>query len=93
MNSSRIIVIIIILAAIGGSYYYFQIYNIAPTPAGSNQTVIDLDNRLNEIRPLASVILDTSLFNNPFFRLLQPRIATTSAPISSPGRLNPFASY
>ncbi len=92
MTLQRIIVIILILAGIGGAYYYFQVYSAAPASEGSSPAVAELDARLNEIRPLASVDLDTSVFNNIFFRSLQPAaVATTSAP--APGRINPFTPY
>ena len=94
MNWQRIIIIILILAVVGGGYYYFQVYNVTPTPEGgsSSSTVADLDARLNEIRPLAAVNLDLSLFDNPFFRLVKP-ITATSGPAVVPGRANPFTPY
>lgn len=76
----------------GGGYYYFQVYNVTPTAEGGSSVVADLDARLNDIRPLAAVELDLSLFDNPFFHLLKPIIAT-SGPAILPGRLNPFTPY
>lgn len=92
MDFQRIIVIIFILIMAGGGYYYFQVYNAVPTPEGGSTVVADLDARLTEIRPLASVELDTSLFDNAFFRSLKPLMATTG-PSVLPGRLNPFTPY
>ncbi len=92
MDLQRIILIILILAVVGGGYYYFQVYNVTPTPEGGSSVVADLDARLNEIRPLAAVELDLSLFDNAFFHLLKPIIAT-SGPVVVPGRFNPFTPY
>ena len=94
MDTQRIIIIILILIAIAGGYYYFQVYNVAPTPEGSSlsSVVAELDVKLNEIRPLAGVELDLSLFDNSFFRLLKP-ITATSGPAVVPGRANPFTPY
>jgi len=92
MDWQRIILIIFILLVVGGGYYYFQVYNVTPTPEGGSSTVADLDARLNEIRPLAVVELDLSLFDNSFFRLLKP-ITATSGPAVLPGRFNPFTPY
>lgn len=94
MDWQRIIIIILILAAVGGGYYYFQVINVAPTSEGGSMNTIisDLDARLNEIRPLAVIELDLSLFDNSFFRLLKPVIAT-SGPAVAPGRANPFTPY
>lgn len=92
MDWQRIILIILILAAVAGGYYYFQVYNVEPTPEGGSSAVAGLDARLNEIRPLAAVEFDLSLFDNPFFLLLQPIIATSSSAVV-PGRLNPFVPY
>ena len=82
MDQQRIIIIILILIALAGGYYYFQVYNIAPTPEGGSSVVAELDARLNEIRPLAMVELDLSLFDNSFFRLLEP-ITATSGPVTT----------
>lgn len=94
MDLPRIILIILILLLVGGGYYYFQVYNVASTLEGdsSNSVIADLDARLNEIRPLAAIELDLSLFDNPFFTLLKP-ITATSGPAVIPGRVNPFTPY
>lgn len=92
MDWQRTLLIIIILIVLGGGYYYYQVYGIAPTAEGGSPIVIDLDARLNAIRPLASVQLDTSLFNNTFFRSLKVVTATTGQ-LVIPGRTNPFLPY
>lgn len=92
MDLQRIILILLLLTVVGGGYYYFQIYNAESLPEGRNQAVIDLDVRLNEIRPIASVEIDTSLFENTFFRSLKTVVAT-STPVLTPGRKNPFAPF
>ena len=94
MDIKRIIIIILIIAALGGGYYYFQVYNTTPAIEGSsgNQVVADLDTRLNEIRPLATVELDTAIFGNVFFRALQIATATTGQAVVA-GRVNPFTPY
>ena len=94
MDLQRIIIIILILLVIGGAYYYFQVYNVEPTVEGGSASlmVAELDARLNEIRPLAAVELDLSLFDNPYFRLAKPTVAT-SGPAVVPGRSNPFKPY
>ena len=94
MDWQRIIIIIVILLVIGGGYYYFQVYNVTPTTEGgsASSVIAELDAKLNEIRPLAAVELDLSLFDNSFFRLLKPIVAT-SGPEVIPGRSNPFTPY
>ena len=94
MDIKRIIIVILVIAGLGGGYYYFQVYNTAPAIEGSsdNQVVVDLDTRLNAIRPLATVELDTSIFGNVFFRALQVAIATTGQAVVA-GRVNPFTPY
>lgn len=94
MDFQRIILIIIILLAIGGAYYYFQVYNVEPTAEGGSASpvVAELDARLGEIRPLAAVELDLSIFDNSFFRLLKPITATSGLAVV-PGRSNPFTPY
>lgn len=77
---------------LGGGYYYYQVYNVTPNPEGGSSVVADLGARLNEIRPLASVELDFSLFDNASFRSLKVVMATTG-PSVLPGRLNPFTPY
>lgn len=92
MDRQRFILIVLILILLGGGYYYYKVYNVAPTPEGESKVIAEADTRLNEIRPIADVQLDLSLFNNPFFLSLQPVFpATTSAAL--PGRLNPFTPY
>ena len=91
MDLQRILIIILAILVLGGGYYY-QVYNIAPTTPGSNPVIADLDARLNDIRPLASTDLDTSLFDNVFFLSLNIVTATTG-PAVHPGRANPFLPY
>jgi hypothetical protein len=94
MDWQRIIIVIVILVVVGGGYYYFQVYNAEPTAEGGSLSskVAELDARLNEIRPLATVELDLSLFDNSFFRLLKPITATSGSEVV-PGRSNPFTPY
>ena len=92
MNLQRTFLIVLILIVLGGGYYYYQVYNVAPTPEGGNQALADLDAKLNDIRPLASVEFNTSILNNAFFHSLKViPVATTSAVV--PGRANPFLPY
>ena len=92
MDWQRTLLIVFILAVLGGGYYYYQVYNVVPTAAGSNQAVADLDAKLNNIRPLASVDFDTSIFNNAFFRSLKVIAAATGSAVVA-GRANPFVAY
>ena len=92
MDLKRIILILVVLIALGGGYYYFQVYNIAPTQEGGSPIIADIDARLNEIRPLASVELDTSIFNNVYFRSLKVITATSGVEVI-PGRTNPFLPF
>lgn len=92
MDRQRTLLIVLILILLGGGYYYYQVYNIAPTAEGGSQAIAEVDLRLNEIRPLALIQLDTSIFNNPFFHSLRPLAAATSSSVL-PGRSNPFLPY
>lgn len=92
MDRSRIFPIILILMLLGGGYYYYQVYSVAPTTEGGSQVIAEADSRLNEIRPLASVQLDTSIFDNPFFHSLRPLTAAASSSVL-PGRSNPFVAF
>jgi len=91
MDLQRIILIVLVLFVIGGGYYY-QVSGTTAAPSGSNLIIADLDAKLVDIRPLATVAFDTSLFNNPAFRLLKS-ITATSGPDVLPGRQNPFISF
>ena len=94
MDLQRILVIVLVLMVLGSGYYYYYYQSSAVTPATaeSNPVIAELDARLNEIRPLASIELDTSLFDNAFFRSLKIITATTG-PAVIPGRVNPFVPY
>ena len=92
MDWQRTLWIILILIVLGGGYYYYQVYNVAPAAEGGNPVIAELDTKLNDIRPLASVEFDTSIFNNAFFRSLQVITASTTLTVV-PGRANPFLSY
>ena len=92
MDSQRILLIILILMTLGVGYYYYQVYHVVPATSKQNSAVADLDARLNEIRPLASVELDISIFENAFFRSLKIITATTGERVL-PGRTNPFLPF
>ena len=92
MDLQRILLIILVLFVLGGGYYYFQVYNVTPSAEGGSPVVAQLDARLNDIRPLAAVQIDASIFSNPFFRSLQV-ITASSTNVTTPGRVNPFVPY
>lgn len=92
MDLQRTSLIIFVLFIIGGAYYYFQVSGTTPAAAGSNPVIAELDAKLVDIRPLAAVAFDTSLFQNPSFRSLKS-IMATSGPEVLPGRQNPFISF
>ena len=92
MDLQRIISIVLVLFVIGGGYYYYQVSGANPGASESNPVIADLDAKLIEIRPLATVAFDTSLFNSVAFRSLKSINATTG-PDVLPGRQNPFVSF
>ncbi|MDP3779471.1 MAG: hypothetical protein Q8R30_05520 [bacterium] len=92
MDTQRIILIVLVLLVIGGGYYYYQVSGVTSDTGGSNPIIADLDAKLVDIRPLATVAFDTSLFENSSFRSLKSITATTG-PEVLPGRQNPFLSF
>ena len=77
---------------VGGGYYYYQASYTPSTATGGSSAVADLNLRLNDIRRIASVDLDISIFDNAFFSSLRIITATTG-PAVIPGRTNPFLPY
>ena len=92
MDLQRILLIVLILMVLGGGYYYYQSSYTPPTAAQGSSVVADLNARLKDIRRIASVDLDISIFDNAFFSSLRIITATTG-PAVIPGRTNPFLPY
>ncbi len=90
MDLQRIFIIILILVILGGGYYYLSSSFSSSFAPPSAASIAELEARLNEIRSLQSLEIDTSIFDNPFFHSLA--ILPPAPPIKVlPGRLNPFA--
>lgn len=89
MDLQRIFIIVLILIILGVGYYYFNFSALSKLPS-ANKSIVELEARFHDLRPLQSLELDTSVFDNSFFRslrVLPPQPSTTVVP----GRPNPFA--
>lgn len=101
MNRQLIFTIIFILI-LGIAGYGFYLY--APstiTPAGTDNSSVELTQRLSDLRKLKNSRIDTSVFQDPVYKALQYSQETaqfqesnnggTPPPLTSqPGRANPF---
>ena len=92
MDNQRLLFILLVLALIGGVYYYYQASSTVVVPNGGVPMIAELEARLADIRPLSAVVLDTSVFSNPFFHSLTLMPATSGTPVTA-GRLNPFLPF
>ncbi len=89
-----IILFILLLSAIG--FVWLRYWNAPPATIGTGAEEAPAAPRLQELRRLKKVELDTSLFRDPFFRSLTfpvPPGGVAPGSESVPGRANPFLPF
>ncbi len=83
------LIIGLILAAAGGLFFWYS-RPLSPDKA-SSPVIRETEERLEELRRIRAIRLDTSVFQDPLFRSLRES-DTPSSPVITPGRANPFLS-
>lgn len=102
MNRNAIFSIAILILIGGGFYFWYWRTPPAAPPESPAATPGELGERLQELRRLKGITLDTSFFQDSFFRSLEApvglspearRAGTTTPGAEGAGRVNPFLPF
>lgn len=85
-------ILIVILILGGGGFLWYQSRQTKNGAASVEEERSRIEERLQELRKLKDLTLDTSILNDSAFRSLQP-IVPSSAAEPNYGRSNPFQAF
>ena len=92
MGKQTILLIIIVGALLGTGYFLYQYFQSGPALQALPRTETEFQIKLAELKRLKELRLDTSIFQDQFFRTLEPPEIPAETPLT-PGRNNPFLAF
>lgn len=92
MTKQMVLSIIIAMTLLGTAYFLYQYSQSGPALEVLPQTETEFQTRLAELKRLKELRLDTSIFQDQFFRTLEVPEKSAETPLT-PGRSNPFLPF